>query len=73
MPFLDRAILVFKLEVFTPTKLLVSPALTLRYPGVAGKAVNPLYAKNLNLKFRLLSCCRTGRGYPRGTVVLTAR
>jgi hypothetical protein len=73
MPFLDGAILAFKLEVFTPTKLLVSPALTLRYPGVAGKAVNPLYAKNLNLKFRLLSCCGAGGRYPEGTAVLTGR
>jgi hypothetical protein len=73
MPFLAGAILAFKLEVFTPTRLLVSPALTLRYPGVAGKAVNPLYAKNLNLKFRKISCSGAGPGYPDRTAVLTAR
>jgi hypothetical protein len=54
MPFLAGTFNVSKPEVFTSSKLLVSPVFTLRYPGVSGKAVNPLCARNLNLKFRYL-------------------
>jgi hypothetical protein len=54
MPFLAETSEISKLEVSTSSKLLISPASTLRYPGGAGKAVNPFYARNLNLKFKNL-------------------
>jgi hypothetical protein len=73
MPFLAGTSKFFKPEVFTSDKLLMPAVSRLRHLCGPGKAVNPFYAKSLNLKFRCPQRLPPGSAGPGRGAILTSR